>query len=278
MREQRGPMVVLIALLAFLGIRALPFGSAPESPGESRIGKAAPPNPEAKEAKRAGPPEGASRDTDFYQPLLDFHNTRTPGKGKNEYRPWECPDFPGWELEFLIALVPDPSDSTSGNRFDALIDAIQRAVETQGYVLDRFYYPWPRQGAAKTDEPPSPDAPDYALRLGPWEAPPLLRMTGLPKKPERLRAYERQPGALLFRRTKTESGDSKDQRLLLVLLVGETAMAGIHKLALTAGLNLVGKSKHYDPKSGEYDPCKPIRILGPYHSGSQASLARTINR
>jgi hypothetical protein len=45
-------------------------------------------------------------------------------------------------VEFLIATVPDPKDSSLGYLFDRYLAAIQRALETAGYVLDRFEPPW----------------------------------------------------------------------------------------------------------------------------------------
>src|SRR5574341_2378047 len=42
------------------------------------------------------------------------------------------------ELGFLIATVPDPIDSRFDYLFDRHLDAAQRALESAGYVLDRF--------------------------------------------------------------------------------------------------------------------------------------------
>jgi hypothetical protein len=50
---------------------------------------------------------------------------------------------PGGEVqEYLIATLPDPFESSSGYQFDNMVDAIQRAAETQSYVLEHYYYPW----------------------------------------------------------------------------------------------------------------------------------------
>jgi hypothetical protein len=58
-------------------------------------------------------------------------------------------------------------------------------------------------------------------------------------------------------------------QLLQVFLVGETATEGLHKQAFTACLDRIGKSEEY-----ANDPT--VRILGPYFSGSQVSLERTL--
>ena len=45
------------------------------------------------------------------------------------------------DIRFLIATVPDPTDSALGHLFDAHVAAIQRAAEAAEYVLDRFELP-----------------------------------------------------------------------------------------------------------------------------------------
>jgi hypothetical protein len=46
------------------------------------------------------------------------------------------------EVRCLIATLADPIRSTSGYHFDEGITAIQRGVESQKYVLDRYWFPW----------------------------------------------------------------------------------------------------------------------------------------
>jgi len=48
----------------------------------------------------------------------------------------------GFEIDFLIALVPDPIDSSLDLRFDQGIEGIQTALVDQGYLPDRFWFPW----------------------------------------------------------------------------------------------------------------------------------------
>jgi hypothetical protein len=47
-------------------------------------------------------------------------------------------DFENYELDFLIATVPDPIDSSLGYMFDRHVSAIQLAGQAAGYVPDRF--------------------------------------------------------------------------------------------------------------------------------------------
>jgi hypothetical protein len=55
----------------------------------------------------------------------------------------------GYELEFLIALAPDPIDSNLDLSFDQEINAIQNAYAAAGYLPDRFWLPWKGDAAEK---------------------------------------------------------------------------------------------------------------------------------
>ena len=45
------------------------------------------------------------------------------------------------QVDFLIAMLPDPVDSYTGWQFDPMLDAIAQAVSASDYVLDRFHLP-----------------------------------------------------------------------------------------------------------------------------------------
>src|SRR5262249_25858407 len=47
-----------------------------------------------------------------------------------------------YKLEFLVATLPDPVESQLSYLFDRNLDAIQRAIESEDYVLDRFDFHW----------------------------------------------------------------------------------------------------------------------------------------
>jgi uncharacterized membrane protein len=109
-----------------------------------------------------------------------------------------------YQLEFLIATVPDPIDSSLGYMFDRHVAAIQNAAQTSNYLLDRSDLPWTdKQGQDKKEEE---------------------KLEG--------RRYQREPGVILFR------GAAK---LLFVFLVGETPTSGIHKDALLSAFEQVRK-------------------------------------
>jgi hypothetical protein len=268
MREH-GPTVVLAAaLLAVLGIRV----AAPDRPATAEAGA-------AKESKpaRSGPeaPAGSDQDDTFWGPLAAFRRTHAVGlaaggggptfEGKSVWPGF--PDVEGWDLHTLLVTLPDPVDSTSAYQFDTVVDALQRAVETRGYVLDRYYYPWSGQKGKAAGEKEGPlELTAGAPRLTTGE----LRLTV--READKGRRFEREPGALLFRaafRSDDHPPPGRQGRLLLVLLVGETATAGAHKEALTAGLRLVARSAGYR-LSGT------APLLGPFFSGGQVSLAAAV--
>jgi hypothetical protein len=158
---------------------------------------------------------------------------------------WPKP-IPKCTLRFLIATVPDPVDSGLGYYFDQVVEAMQRALETQGYVIDRHWLPWKRAEAG---------------------APPGL---------SRSRLHEDRPGLILFRKEDRPCGsdqercDPENPVLLALLLVGETPTTGMHK---TAFMNSVRLVLGYE---GSESKPEPIRVVGPYFSGSHASLATSL--
>ncbi|HEX2225279.1 MAG TPA: hypothetical protein VHN15_13850 [Thermoanaerobaculia bacterium] len=116
---------------------------------------------------------------------------------------------PGYQLGFLIALVPDPVDSHLANRFDEALDAIQKAYAEAGYLQDRFWIPWKGKPA---------DAP-----------------------------YRQRPGVLLFRKFNGQFGDQSRRELEAVLLVGESPKQGIHKAAFAEAVEIARRLRRDQP-------------------------------
>jgi hypothetical protein len=171
------------------------------------------------------------------KPVYDFYATHD-----GEWRPEEDlrRRLHNYDVEFLIATVPDPLDSPYGHAFDQVVDAVQRAVEKKdGYILDRSWLPWDldRKAKPKADEKPG-------------EGPATLR--------------ESHPGVLLFRHGKMADKGITRPGLCVVFLVGETPQGGLHKRAFTRALRMMDDAGH--PESA------PVRVVGPYFSGSQTSL------
>jgi hypothetical protein len=135
-------------------------------------------------------------------------------------------------FRFLIATVPDPLDSGFAHEFDQVVEALQRALEADDYVIDRAWIPWRRAQSGQ-------------------------KVTS--------RLHERHPGLVLFRTDKPQEGDSR-QRLLALLLVGESPTAGIHKIAFHNAVRLIHSCPGFTVEGPR------IRVLGPYFSGSAVSL------
>src|SRR5438094_780667 len=82
-----------------------------------------------------------------------------------------------------------------GDRLDAILDAVQMAVESQGWNLDRFWLPWwpsGRQFADRAELEPVRDPDGKGL------------------------LHERKPGLLLFRKPRKEGDLDPRQQVLLV--------------------------------------------------------------
>lgn len=171
-----------------------------------------------------------------------------------------------FKAQFLVAMLPEPVAPPLRYEFDSELEAIERAAEKAGYALDRFDLPWP--GAAKTG---------FVLRQ-PLELT-LGRESGeASSKEEEEEPFKSEPGVILFRGIKTAEVDARD-RLLFVLLVGETPTGGAHKPALYSAFDQVaflsGWAKDQPPvylQQLASSAAREIRIVGPSFSGSAASV------
>jgi hypothetical protein len=136
----------------------------------------------------------------------------------------------GGDVRFLVATVPDPIDAGLYYAFDRALEAIQGALESQGLLVDRSWLPW-----------------DDVQARGPGEL-------------ERVKVCRRRvPGVVLFRAPAPRS-------LLVLFLVGETPVWGVHKAALGRALGFADRATEY------VEPPIDARILGPTFSGSASSL------
>ncbi len=144
-------------------------------------------------------------------------------------------------VDVLIATVADPFDSHLDWSYDATQEAIRRAFESSGFVLDRFWIADPK--AVIVDS-----------------------QTG-----DTVAARTQYPGVLLFRRN-----DSLGKTALhLLYLIGETPTAGIHKQAFLAALRERDMLLRLAAPSGA-GPA--LKIVGPTFSGSATSLRRLLDQ
>ena len=235
-------------------------------------GAGAPAKPAAPEAVPAPTPSkadiaGKAADEDYRKPYLDFRGLPADGDAakSGEKPPGNLGDLLAHdaervEPEFLTVTVPDPIDSRFGYRFDAVLDAVQMAVESQGWNLDRFWLPWRPSGLLLKDR----------TDLKPVRTPDGRRFL-----------HECYPGVLLFRQPRDDKDKDKKQRLLVVMLVGETPTSGVARVALAECFSVVQSFRHAGhQRRGEVltPATTDFRIVGPFFSGSEQSLSRTIGQ
>jgi hypothetical protein len=157
-------------------------------------------------------------------------------------------------VESLVAIVPDPVESSFGDVFDALIESLQRGAEAAGFVLGPFDLAWSKQlvtGDKRSQNEATPSSED--------------------------RIYLRRPSVLLFRDRASIPGRS---HLLVMFLVGETPRSGVEMTALTTALDQAANLRQIlnellSPRGGsaKSSPSIPeIRVMGPTFSGSASSL------
>lgn len=161
-------------------------------------------------------------------------------------------------IDCLVATVPHPVDSHFQITFDRYLDAMARAVETQGYVLDSYSMPW-------SNVP--------------------LEQGGQVSATERVSGRY---GCVLFRRYSTAvDGDGERKSpldvndLLVLLLVGETPTAGIDRVAFSEAMNVAArlqKSQSHSAASANGGTPLRLRLLAPAYSGTTPSLRMGLTR
>ena len=185
-------------------------------------------------------------------PVRDFLGlpARSPVKGAeaepgesadNELYHWPEAPLGGYKFRFLIAGVPDPVDSGFAYMFDQLIEALQRALSVDDFIIDRAWLPW---------QAPTGTAP--------------------PRLPARM--HEKHPGMILFRSTRRGEGGEPKQ-LLALLLVGETPTAGLHKGAFQNAIRFIHRCPWASKEEGNR-----VRVIGPFFSGSAVSLRMALQQ
>ena len=239
-------VLILATTLGVLNLSSRPGSNPPASEAAAKAGTAT-----AAAAAASGPlPRAGTADAlDALEPLQRFLNLSTPPSSLEQL----ASSLAGYRLTTLIVAISDPKDSRLGYDFDMATEAIQRAIESEGYSLDRFRFPWVDSGSS----------PGSAPKGSPHDS-----------------RHERQPGTILFRidRQGPKPGQpAPPQELLLLLLVGETPTAGIHQEAFATSLNIawtLDAQRNADDTDTTREPA--IRILGPTFSGTADSLARVL--
>lgn len=165
--ERRPLPAILLMILALFGLASLqnPTGSGPRPAADAaqKGEKAAAPAdlPQGSSAREAV----TSWEARVLEPLLDDFRVNVNTKDPLGTARAATGRDPARGLRVLIATVPNPVRSTNSHRFDEWIGAIQRACESEGFVLGGFRLPW--RAAAKepaagsgADRAPPPAAQD----------------------------------------------------------------------------------------------------------------------
>jgi hypothetical protein len=140
-------------------------------------------------------------------------------------------------IEVRIATVPDPSEPELRYNFDTVVQSLRLGVEAPTesgqYLRDATWLPWGDRFA-----PSSKGEESEACRLT-------------------------TPAMMTFR------SSTGPRRLMVLLLVGETPVEGIHQRAMRTALDVV---KRLSPDATE------LQLIGPTFSGSATSLRLALDR
>jgi hypothetical protein len=254
------PVVALVLILATtVGVLNLSTGPSDGTPTSDTGKQAEAPAPPSGPPARAGVADAL----EALEPLERFLNLESPPKALDELAGL----LSGYRVTTLIASLSDPKESRLGYDFDMAVEAIQRAIESEGYTIDRFRFPW-------LDPNATPAAGGSAPAVAAATPPASSGLRG--------QRHERQPGVILFRidrpaPTAMGGGAAPPQDLLLLLLVGETPTWGIQQEALRTSLDIAWTlDVQRKLKQGQAQGEPVIRIVAPTFSGTGDSLARVL--
>lgn len=144
-----------------------------------------------------------------------------------------------WQIQFLIASVPDPQQTRLALFTDAAINAVQQAAFDAHWELATQWLPWrPQSGAGGKTSPAALKATSASRGV--------------------------QPGLLVFRHSPVDH--HFDSRVLFVFIVGETPTSGLN-------VNQFQTARAYMRALGDPDV---VRVVGPCFSGSIFSLTQLV--
>jgi hypothetical protein len=227
--------------------KAAESGNATETPAKAPAGTPA----GASGAQTAVEPSPISECQEIFDHIRRFYEG-------NGYYPASCfpgikdppaltPPNPPADLNFVIATVPNPVQTHLPLLFDRSVEAIQQAVQDEGYTYDGSWFPW--DDTAKDHDSSSDEELAKALK----------------------EKQHRQPGVLVFRRGLDHPVEQRQPYSggLIVFLVGEQPTGGIDDAQFEAALQWLTTLQPNLTKG-------TLRILGPTFTGSLPSLARQL--
>jgi hypothetical protein len=164
-------------------------------------------------------------------------------------------------VRFMIATVPDPLHTHLSLQFDRTLEALQQALQDEGYTYDSSWLPWKSQSeryqTLQDDEVIQKEAS----------------------------SREHCPGLILFRRSMNThpTEDSPPCNFTGAAPHGEVYLCGMFVFLVaetpTAGLNQAqwqNAQSWMNAHAGRERPDKALRILGPTFSGSMPSVVRAL--
>jgi hypothetical protein len=159
----------------------------------------------------------------------------------------------------LIATVPDPIHSSMAIEFDRSIDVLTQAAAESGYIGSYYWLPWKHHLDTLKSVQPGSDTE---------EKEDLDR--------------EKQPGLIILKKSDSIPElppRSADDRLIYLFLVGQTPAVGVNGEQLQNALRAeVYLQKEYSAGLSFKHPDREADIIGPYSSGSAASLRAGLDR
>ena len=161
---------------------------------------------------------------------------RTARRRNDQGRSWRylSQELCDTKVYCLIITLPDPVESIASGRFDESLDVVQRAVELQGYILDRTLLPW----KPSPPEKGSPAEAQIKVQLPDNKTPITFETTA--SQPTKT---ENRPGLMVFkhlvRRESEPPASVTPPSVLLAFLVPESPILGIRRPAFLTSLNLI---------------------------------------
>ena len=209
----------------------------------------------------------------FYADPQDVPNLKSccpPGKTTCSGRK----DQPKTNLEFMVAVLPNPLHTHLPLFFDRAIDAIQQAAQDEGYSYDGSWFPW---SGEKREYESLDDDTEYRARKSQIERQPgvmvFRRSVGGAKPIEQSMASEpTKPGQAVEKTGSAQNSEAVTPYVdgLAVFIVGEQPTHGIDDSQFENAMEWLSK---LEPEGGQ-----TLRILGPTFSGSLPSLERELRK
>ncbi len=261
--------LALAALLVITGIFRFAGGGSASAPSESQATESKPKTQKPRKPTKQDDVEQTLKqhrfDVTLRETIADFFGDQTESEDayddcakaitpENELTcHWNVPHDARPDVQFVIALLPDPKHTNLGLFVDLGTEAIQNAAQDEGFDFDRAVMPW------SESEPPQNGALLDALVREEFES-----------------ENEKFPGLLIFRQGATRLAHADpatpfkhgDRKTLFVLVVGEHPTAGINKAQFNNAIAMMRAIR------GGVAPAltPPLFVLGPTFSGSLYSL------